>query len=119
MAFKTQQASELLLTAANNLIIGGERILTDTHDDLNAAAENWDFGSNWWERGIPTDLNATRSGTIAEFKSEQSLRFVSRDPDHADFLRPTSDVEWLNAGSSGTPLQHLGTLGPRSVATPP
>ena len=110
LAFNTQQLSEPLVRAANNLIIGGERILTDTHEDLNAAAKNWEFRANWWESGTHTDLNATRSGSIAESKPDQSLRFLSRDPEHAGFLRPAADAQWLNAGIGGTKLKSLGAF---------
>ena len=47
LAFTTQQPSVPLVCAANNLIVVGERILTDTHDDLNEAARHWVFRSNW------------------------------------------------------------------------
>ncbi len=112
LAFTTQQASDPVTRAANNLIIGGERILTDTREDLDQAARNWEFRANWWERGALTDLDANRGGMIAESKPEQSLPFLSRDPDHQDFLRPAADAQWLNAGIGGTELKYLGAFGP-------
>ena len=118
LAFNTQQPSEPVTRAANNLIIGGERILTDTHEVLNEAARSWEFHANWWESGSLTDLNATRSGSIAESKPEQSLRFLSRDPDHADFLRPAADAQWLNAGIGGTERKYLGAFGPDPTTAP-
>ncbi|HLQ44890.1 MAG TPA: right-handed parallel beta-helix repeat-containing protein, partial [Planctomycetaceae bacterium] len=118
LAFNTQQISEPLARAANNLIIGGERIQTDTREGLDETARNWEFRANWWERGALTDWDATRSGLIAESKPEQSLRFLSRDPDHADFLRPAADAQWLNAGIGGTELQYLGAFGPHPATVP-
>ena len=63
-------------------------------------------------------MNATRSGSIAESHPELSLRFLSRDPDNADFLRPAADAQWLNAGIGGMDLTYLGAVSP-DRATPP
>ena len=106
------------MRVANNLFIGGERILTDTHDNLNEAARHWEFRANWWERGTLADLNATRSGLIAESQLEQILRFLSRDLDHADFLRPAADAQWFNAGIGGTELKYLGAVSPDRATVP-
>ena len=112
LAFSTQQRSERVMRVVNNLIVGGERILCEPREDLDEVARHWEFLGNWWERGPLTDLDATRSGLIAESKPEQSLRFLSRDPDHPDFLRPATDANWLDKGLGGVELQYLGAFGP-------
>ena len=115
LAFDTMQANEPIARFANNLIIGGERI---SSLQLEEASRTWKFHTNWWERGPSTDLDPGRGGMIAESKAEGSLRFLSRDPNHKDFMHPAPDADWLESGLGGEEPKFLGAFGPAPVAPP-
>jgi serine/threonine protein kinase len=115
LGFETSQPSEPVARIANNLILGGERVFSP---NLEEALRHWEFRSNWWERGSVTDVDHGFAGRIAESKAEGSLRFLSRDPNAKEFLRPASDADWLEAGSGGAEPKYLGAFGPVPVAPP-
>ena len=112
LTFDTFQPTQPIARIANNLIVGGERIESPNLDD---AIRNWEFRSNWWERGSSSDIDPGRGGTIAESKPAGSLRFLSRDSNHKDFLRPASDAAWLESGADP---KFIGAFGPQRTPTP-
>ncbi len=115
LTFDTFQPTEPIARIANNLIVGGERIESPNLED---ALRHWEFRSNWWERGSSSDLDPGRGGTIAASKPAGSLRFLSRDSNHKDFLRPALDADWLESGAGGADPKFIGAFGPQQTPTP-
>ena len=115
LAFDTFQPTAPIARIVNNLIIGGDRI---DSPNLADAMQHWEFRSNWWERGLSTDPDPGRGGIIAESKPTGSLKFLSRDPHNAGFLRPAPNADWLESGTGGAEQKHLGAFGPQQITTP-
>lgn len=108
LTFDTLQPTEPIARIANNLIVGGERTFSPK---LEEAIQHWEFRANWWELGTSSGPDPGRGGTIATSKPTGSLRFLSRDSSHKDFLRPASDADWLEAGVGGAEPKFIGAFG--------
>lgn len=94
---------------ANNLIIGGKRV-QGSSDQLEEAAQQWDFRANWWERGARVVPGAGLHGRIAEMHDR--IELLSRDPGHEDFLRPPAGSPLGDSGCGGDYPRHIGAFPP-------
>jgi hypothetical protein len=115
LTFDTVQPTEPIARITNNLIVGSEPIESPNVDEV---VRHWEFRSNWWECGVSSDPDPGRGGIIAESKPAGSLRFLSRDTQQVDFMRPASDADWLQSGTGGSEEKHVGAFGPTMSAPP-
>lgn len=115
LAFDTVQAKEPIARIVNNLIIGSDHIDSPNIDE---APRHWEFRSNWWELGPTTEHDPGRSGMVAESKMADSLKFLSRDPAHPEFMRPAPSATWLESGTGGAEGKYVGAFEPNSNTTP-
>jgi hypothetical protein len=72
------------------------------------ALGKWVFRNNLWEPG--PDVAAPNPGVVAEACSK--LEVLSRDVDHADFLRPSPRSVLARSGAGGDRPLYVGALAP-------
>ena len=104
------------VTIANNLILGSVAF-AGPYEEIEKAAEVWQFEANCWEKGPETFDDAGHHGLIATL--EDKIELQNRDDDkHEDFLRPPPDSPLLTSGygKEGLPA-HIGAVGPKKPGT--
>jgi serine/threonine protein kinase len=93
------------VSVRNNLIVGSARIGTQSAS-LSDFATSWDFSHNLWEPGADTDRS--QIPTVAELIED--VRLISRDPQHAEFLHPSSNTRLAGRGAGGELPNYIGAF---------